>query len=166
MTNARARTRLPSRLLPDPGWAPVSLRLGRRRLAFGEGRLAVALALLLAACASAPAPLEQGAQLQARGKPLGRSDYLRSGQLSWQLGQLSRHARGMRVDLRLQNGRSRSYSQLLLRVRVHGPAGEAASVRLAVGGLQAGRSHAVSAHLPSVSFPVRDVSVELLSASP
>lgn len=136
-----------------------------RRAAGRRGAFVLA-ALLAGACVGSPSALEDAEQRAAVGSPLGRSEYLRAGQLSYRLGALERSGESLRIDLVLQNGTSRAYDHLLLRVLVHGGPGQEASARLPVGPMRAGRTRYTSARLPAVGFRVREVRVELLASTP
>lgn len=70
------------------------------------------------------------------------------------------------MDLRLHNGTHRGYRSLRLRVTVHGPAGETRSAGLPVGALRDDQARTVSARLDRVTFPVEDVTLELVYAVP
>ena len=102
----------------------------------------------------------------APGRPVGRARNLRAGKLAYDLVSITRGASAVRVELDLLNGTSRTLGSVALRVRLHGPDGEVREGRLGVVLLRAGARKRAVSWVEGVDFPVRDVTVELLRATP
>ena len=96
---------------------------------------------------------------------MGRSPHARPGQLSFQLRKIEPTEEGLRIDLLLQNGTTRYYRALMLRVVTHGPKGALLSVRLPSGGIHPSQDRLVSAHFPPLGHPLMDVTLELIWAT-
>ncbi len=124
-------------------------------------------ALLLGACVpGSPDVWEPAEDTMRAGRPLGRSLHLRSGHLTYRLGQVDQEDANVRVGVVLMNGSHRDYQSLILRVILHGPEGRQREDRLVVGPFREGASRGLSAWISGVPFPVQDVSLELVLASP
>ena len=100
------------------------------------------------------------------GIPIGRSEHLRSGSFSYQLGDVERNGDRLRVSIRFLNGTHRRYSNVMLRVILYGAEGESRSVHVPTGGIRAEQSKPLAARFDDVTFPVEDVTLELIYALP
>jgi hypothetical protein len=100
------------------------------------------------------------------GLPLGRSEHLRSGSFTYRLGDLERDGDRLRVSIRLSNGTHRRYSNVMLRVILYGHEGEIRAVQLPAGAILAEQSKPLVARFDDVTFPVEDVTLELIYALP
>ncbi len=122
------------------------------------------------ACAppAGPDPVPRGAEVAAPppGRPVGRARNLRAGRLAYDLVSITRGASGVRVELDLLNGTSRTLGSAAFRVLLHGPEGEIREGSLGVVRLRSGARKRAVSWVEQVDFPVRDVTVELLRATP
>lgn len=122
------------------------------------------------ACAPArgpdPAPSAPEVAAPPPGRPVGRARNLRAGKLAYDLVSITRGASAVRVELDLLNGTSRTLGSVALRVRLHGPGGEVREGHLGVALLRAGARKRAVSWVEGVDFPIRDVTVELLRATP
>ena len=100
------------------------------------------------------------------GLSLGRSEHMRSGSFTYRLGEVERNGNRLRVGIRFSNGTHRSYGGLLLRVILYGDGGEIRTVRLPVGAILAVQTKPLVARFDDVTFPVEDVTLELIYAIP
>ena len=143
----------------------------RRRFGFPEWRQtlqAVAsafVALWLAGCGTS-ALIPEKPEDRGAGTPISRSPHMRTGSLTYRLGQLARTEEGVRIDFTLQNGSSRQIEQGLLRVIVIGPDGRELSARLPFVGLRAGQSRVLVARFGEVPFRVQDFVLEVIFVVP
>jgi hypothetical protein len=130
--------------------------------------LALPLILGCAAPASGPGPDPdvQAGQPDRTGQPIGRSPHMRSGHFTYRLGDVERDGSRLRVDLRFSNGTHRSYGKVMLRVVLHGDEGEIRTVRLPAGAILAEQTKPLSARIDGVTFPVEDVTLELVYVLP
>ncbi len=128
------------------------------------------LAAACAACAAPPGPTRTtqapGVAAPSPGRPVGRARNLRAGTLAYDLVSITRSRSGVRVEMDLLNGTSRTLESVALRVRLHGPSGEIREGRLGAARLRAGAKRRAVSWVEDVDFPVRDVTVELLHATP
>ena len=100
------------------------------------------------------------------GQPLGRSEHMRSGSFTYRLGQVERNGNRLRVAVRFSNGTHRSYANVMLRVILYGDEGEIRAVRLPAGAILAEQTRPLVARFDDVTFPVEDVTLELIYALP
>ena len=123
------------------------------------------LVLALLGCGTAYLPVETLDE-RSHGAPLSRSEFQRSGELTWRLGDVERTGDALRIDFSLTNGTSRALEQGMLRVILYGPDGGQMSGRLPFSGIGVGRSRALSARFASVPFRVADLGLEIIFVSP
>jgi hypothetical protein len=97
---------------------------------------------------------------------VGRSEHLRSGSFTYRLGDIERNGERLRVSIRFGNGTHRRYSNVMLRVILYGDEGEIRAVQLPVGPILAEQSKPLAARFDDVTFPVEDVTLELIYALP
>ena len=100
------------------------------------------------------------------GLPVGRSEHRRSGSFSSRRGDIERDRDRLRVSIRFSNGTHRRYSNVMLRVVLYGGEGEIRAVQLPVGAIQAEQTKPLVARFDDVTFPVEDVTLELIYALP
>ncbi|MBW2241745.1 MAG: hypothetical protein JRH01_07140 [Deltaproteobacteria bacterium] len=127
--------------------------------------LPVLLGLACFGCGTAYLPVESIDE-RSHGTPLSRSEYQRSGDLTWRLGDVERTGDALRIDFSLTNGTSTPVRQGMLRVILYGPDGEQMTGRLPFSGIGVGRSRALSARFAAVPFRVADLGLEIIYVSP
>jgi hypothetical protein len=91
---------------------------------------------------------------------------MRSGHFTYRLGSIERDGNQLRVGLRFSNGTHRSYRTVMLRVILYGDGGEIRAVRLPAGAILAEQTKPLVARIDDVTFPVEDLTLELIYALP
>jgi hypothetical protein len=124
------------------------------------------LALLLILGCSVPTTGLDMDPDRAVGVPLGRSNHLRSGHFTYRLGSIEREENQVRVDFRFSNGTHRNYGQVALRIILFGDEGKIHAVRMPAGAILAEQTKPLVARIDDVTFPVQDVTLELIYALP
>jgi hypothetical protein len=125
-------------------------------------RLAIVLIL---GCSAPTTGLDMGPD-RAVGIPLGRSNHLRSGHFTYRLGSIEREGSQVRIDIRFSNGTHRDYGQVTVRIILFGEGGKIHAVRMPLGAILAEQTKPVVARIDDVTFPVQDVTLELIYALP
>lgn len=126
--------------------------------------LALACASALLACGGLPR-YELPEERSGGGTPLTRANQPRTGELTWRSETVeTRPDGGILFEFTLVNGTKRDYLSIMLRLVLRGPEHRIATVRYPAGGLAAGASRRVRAHLAPPGFPVEAADLELLYA--
>ena len=126
----------------------------------------VALALVCAwfglACGSLP--LYERPEERVGGLPLSQAGQPRTGALTWRSEAFETTSDGLRFEFTLVNGTKRDYASVMLRLVLRGAERTIATVRYPAGGLAAGASRRVRAHLAPPGFAVESADLELIYA--
>jgi hypothetical protein len=124
--------------------------------------LALACAWLALACGALP--LYETPEERAGGLPLSQAPQPRTGELTWRSETFETTPDGLLFEFTLVNGTKRDYISLMLRLVLRGPERAIATVRYPAGGLAAGASRRIRAHLATPGFAVESADLELIYA--
>jgi hypothetical protein len=126
--------------------------------------LALACASLALACGSLPR--YETSEERLGGLPLTQAPQPRTGELTWRSETFEETPQGLRFEFTLVNGTKRDYVSVMLRLVLRGGGEERrlATVRYPAGGLAAGATRRVRAHLAPPGFAVESADIELIYA--
>jgi hypothetical protein len=124
--------------------------------------LALAGAVLALACGGLPR--YETPEERTGGIPLTQALQPRTGELTWRSETFESTADGIRFEFTLVNGTRRDYFSTMLRLVLRGPERQIATVRYPGGGIAAGETRRVRAHLAPPGFRVESADIELIYA--
>lgn len=127
-------------------------------------RVALALGCAWLALACGSLPLYETPEERVGGLPLAQVPQPRTGELTWRSELFETTPDGLLFEFTLVNGTKRDYLSVMLRLVLRGPERTIATVRYPAGGLAAGASRRVRAHLAPPGFAVESADLELIYA--